>query len=373
MKRTIQAAVAAICLAAGLNGCASFEGQVGLPLATGKSSAANGGASGSALFSANMTASIAPAARLPETVENTAIMQQFRSMTTAPHTGGMNLMSTAADAALQVGDRRMEFTVDDLKQFLIAHDRDVLRPLLSGSERPVISTAAAAVATDSPAGHAPTQIEIYRAYLTAYFIGRYVDRGGHKYGAPDIKTGLSNEVLSQILQIFFDATVDAGAAARVLVSSDAKKFYPAGGADKPTLLVVFDRKKFDCGARCIKVEDDPADGSPAPKGKMTVAKAKAVGAIAQIAEKKTALLSGMLGELFGGVDVGFVLGGRFAVGDNKTLVEMAKRVLAAASHHYAEEKAYAFLLNHSFDPDSDLGFLLQFILQLETEAKKKQA
>ncbi len=366
-----------------LGACGTIEAPVGLPFArTGADTAPVG-----ILQLSSVRGPIAPVVST-KSIGDSAIAKKFDESVFARQNNSAESMNTLA-AILRVpqpadrSDRTQRLTMSEVREFLDDYDADILRPFASNALRS--ESGSKSIMQTSKGVLLPTEYQVHKAYISAFLLGSYVDRSGQKHDAPEIKNGLSNEVLTKLTKLFFDARTDVQPDTKFFASKDGK-FYPSGAGNTPTYITLV--RSLAAAAkrptdenlanlldnRLIEVVADVELGETWPKEKMTVSKARMIGALATLAEKRSAIASGIAAELFGGFDLGFAVGGRFSVGDNKTAVELAKRIFASISYHKAERAALSYLQDNDFDPTSDFALFLNLLLAIDKqEAMDKEA
>lgn len=187
-------------------------------------------------------------------------------------------------------------------------------------------------------------------YFEEYFNGNFVDRFGTQLPKPAISRTINNQfiagALTVVLEYIFDTTVDTP------VWKSGNMYYPGGFTKQPT------------AAKWKRAEEiDLLPKSDSQKCGVTELKARAISYLSHQAANRAALLSGLIGESFGGVEVGFGVLGKFSLGDNQTLQTVAKTTLSVAAMRAAEKGAYEILREIGHDPDDSLAKLLEHYLK----------
>ena len=336
-----------------LIGCGTIDAPVIIGINSATSPACTSPANAAASTVAFSDKSIAN--QLPSPVASTGPMVKYISQLEAAKT--MSNKATTVMAASPGNQRRgsveitetmMGITQSEFENFLKEFNSHVLNVgNMSGPSKDAFVTLGA---------QEPRLMRLYRFYLITYSHGKYIDRRGTKYEAPDISDGLSNKVLTTTLAIFLDAIADWKFTEPVLTDADGKKYYPSGKTDAPTVLSA-DKAGLIVVKTAKIVEDTMQCG-------LTEKEAQALSVLGALAEKKSALASGVAAEAISGWDISFVVGGRFAVGDNKTLEELIKTFFAISARRASEHTAYSFFNDFAYTEASipeflfDVGFAL---------------
>jgi hypothetical protein len=180
----------------------------------------------------------------------------------------------------------------------------------------------------------PSLAWVFKRYLAAYIDGDFVDRNGRKFSEPHIKDKVPNDVIAAPLAIFFEAYFDLKLNYPILVDEVGDKliYYPAGNEIQPTAA----KLRID-GSPVVPVvklaPDDTACG-------ITRREAKAIGFASNLAASRSTTLSGLVLENFGDVEVAFVVGGNFSVGDNETFATLVKTMFEVVSRRVSERALY---------------------------------
>lgn len=175
---------------------------------------------------------------------------------------------------------------------------------------------------------------VFKVYYLEYIMGNYIDRNGTSFSKPEIKKGISNDVLSAALMIFLDALSDTQL--RTPIFKSGEKYYPSGFSVQPTAS----SKKI---VKTIDASTDPK------KCGITVPEAKAMAFLANMAGDKSTLLSGLVLQAFAHVHASFVLGGNFAVGDNETFATLVKTFFESLARRGVERGAYEFFWAYTYE------------------------
>lgn len=198
------------------------------------------------------------------------------------------------------------------------------------------------VKADAPQGRSAelTTAALFREYYLKYIKGDFVTRFGVKLAKPEISETIGSATLSGVLSVFLEAIADLSLQTPVLEGKkDGKSiYYPGMSGTKPT-AIAFDTPVVPIEAL---IEDSTLCG-------LTVKEAEAVAWLANLAEDKSAIVSGMALESLGGVELSVVIGGHFSIGDNETLSTLTKTFIATSSKYLAERTAYEFFWHFAYD------------------------
>lgn len=225
--------------------------------------------------------------------------------------------------------RLPDFSAKDMERFMEAFAETALR----GQQYQETDTGVPVLrsAGDQSARAANLFAQYYRAYIK----GEFVTRFGVKLAKPDIGKTIGNEMLSNTLAVFLEAVSDLSLHTPVLQSEDGKKFYPGQNDKQPTAAVL----------KIVDVEKISSDSSACG---ITDKEAEAISWLANLAEEKSAIVSGLVLESFSGIELSFVLGGHFAIGDNQTLAALTKTFAGTSSKYLAEYAAYQFFWHFAY-------------------------
>jgi hypothetical protein len=167
---------------------------------------------------------------------------------------------------------------------------------------------------------------LVRLYMTAYFQGKFVDRRGVKYEAPkDIEKGLSGDVLAALVAIGMEALSDFMFEVPCYKGSDG--IYLNEGKEEPTAV----KLKMQQG---LTVQAETVPGS------ITELEARLMSLISTFAGKKSEAVSKLVVEAFKEVEVDFVLGGDFAIGDAEAFKKMVQSFFDVGSRRLTEYYVY---------------------------------
>ena len=169
--------------------------------------------------------------------------------------------------------------------------------------------------------------KIIRKYLTAYYDPDdqkgFVNREGTVFKRPEIKYSIGNDVITVVVGIFFEGLFDFLLDTPVYIDNVCK-FQTLDG-NEPSAH----RFKF---AKSETIVDQGKEG-------IETRELKAIRYLSGFAGDQSKALSGAAYRAFGGVDIGFVLGGKFSFGDNDTVAKMLDTVFEIVSKRIVEEIA----------------------------------
>lgn len=185
------------------------------------------------------------------------------------------------------------------------------------------------------------------AYYSAYYNGNFVDRFGNKFNKPTFSGSINDTDISDAVAVFVELLADE--VTQTPVWTDNNHYYPAGSTDEPTALssglvtpTALVSTSSECGINLLK--------------------AQAIYYIGNAASTKASSLGGLVTGGFGGFEVGLGFLGKFSVGDNQTLQEIIKTILAHTAARAAEQASYTVLSRVSYDQNTSLYQIIAFFL-----------
>jgi hypothetical protein len=179
--------------------------------------------------------------------------------------------------------------------------------------------------------------DLFRTYYSAFIKGEFVDRFGTKLSKPEIKGSIGNDVITATLTVFLEAVADSQLRTPLIYKLNEKKerVYLTSPKAKPTsaghveeILMLTPEQSEMCG--------------------ITEKEAGVITYLSNLAADKSALVNGVIFESFGGMELSLVIGGRFSIGDNKTLAGVVKTFVETASRRGSERLAYDFLHEYGY-------------------------
>lgn len=168
--------------------------------------------------------------------------------------------------------------------------------------------------------------KIIKQYLVTYYSDTehgFIDREGGVYKRPEIKNSIGNDVITAVVQIVLEGLYDG--LLDVPVFKDGDKYLTEKGAE-PTVH----KLKF------AKSEELSDPGSPG----IDKYEFKAIRYLSGLAADQSKALSGSAIRAFGDLELGFVIGGHFSIGDNDTLAKIVDTIFEVSSKRIVEAGAY---------------------------------
>ncbi|HIC7211960.1 hypothetical protein [Burkholderia stabilis] len=281
-------------------------------------------------------------ARVPEAIRGDPVYIAFRSAMIKSVAAAQTSLAFAAGingadkqvAAVQAYSPSLKVSLGELKDFSARISRAQLRPMLRA---PVESA-------DSKHDN------VFAAYFSAYYDGRFIDRFGQKISKPalklpdlggaqgiDLSITVSDADISGALTVLVEYLADLVDTTPVFgVTSTAKgastvTYYPGGSDAEPTALVSKVATYKDISGGC---------GVTAKNAKVLGYVAKGAGDVAQ-------LENGLIAQSAGGFGVSLGIFGKISVGDNQTLGTAIKAISSRAAMRIAFASAYLALEQYS--------------------------
>ncbi|MEQ9200701.1 MAG: hypothetical protein RLN80_12000, partial [Rhodospirillales bacterium] len=168
-----------------------------------------------------------------------------------------------------------------------------------------------------------------------------------KLAKPDISQGVDNATLDAVLTIFLEALGDLKFKTPVIKSEkEGKPFYFPG------------QSKLEPTAAKLMIVDVVDVATETNVCGVTEKEAEAISWLASLAEDKSSIVSAMAIESLGGLELSFVIGGHFSIGDNKTLASVVKTFIGTSSRYIAEYGSYKLFWHAAYelDPAPRSGF-----------------
>lgn len=197
----------------------------------------------------------------------------------------------------------------------------------------------------------------FQYYFVSYYAGEFVDLMGNAIEKPALKDGIESGTIATAVQVLMEYLADAERKDPVLADrvEDPGTFYP--NDDKPTALAAFadfpveailelEKENASAGAASSSVE---AAAKPEKDG-VTLKEAKFIEAGSNlIGDQGVSLFSGLF-EMLSSIHVGFIVGGNFSVGDNDTVMTIARSVIETTIRRGARRGLYCLAARHHLDP-----------------------
>lgn len=187
------------------------------------------------------------------------------------------------------------------------------------------------------------------SYLSAYYSGEkgFVNREGTVFKRPEIKYSIGNDVITAVVAISLECLLDSLVHTPVYIieKGGETKFQTIGGA-QPSFDVYETRDANKPAVyRTLLVEK----GAPGIEAR----ELKAIRFLSGLAGDQSKTISGAVYRAIGGLDIGFVLLGKFSFGDNDTLAKILDTAFEIASKRIVEEGAYRGFMKLSSEDSLD--------------------
>ncbi len=225
-----------------------------------------------------------------------------------------------------------EFTAEDFENFINAFSNSALtgKMHLDDLSGPTTRTSAAEIRS----------MALFREYYRHYIRGEFVTRFGKKLGKPDISEGVDNATLSAVLTVFLEALGDLKFKTPIIKGTkENKPFYFPG------------QSKLEPTAAKLRVVDVVDVATKTDVCGVTEKEAEAISWLANLAEDKSSIISAMAIESLGGLELSFIIGGHFSIGDNKTLASVVKTFIGTSSRYIAEYGSYRLFWHAAYELD----------------------
>lgn len=279
-------------------------------------------------------------ARLGDTDAMKAVSKVFGALAAPGRESG----AKSADAATYLGPSKapsVSVSADDMKVFF----RAFAETMATGATY----TGASVDAGGEKSAGERELAEAFKDYYRAYLKGKFVTRTGKTLAKAEIKNGIGNDALTGALTVFLEVLHDVYLKTPVLVAEAAaeNKAAPADGKASGKIYYPGVNDKKPTGAELGYVDLISVAADSRACG-VTKREAEAIAFLSGLAGEKSAILSGLAIEAFGGLELSFVVGGHFSVGDNKTLAELTKAFFESLSRRTAERGAYEFFWHFAY-------------------------
>ena len=167
---------------------------------------------------------------------------------------------------------------------------------------------------------------ILRKYFVAYYADHdhgFVNREGATYKRQEIKNRIGNDIITAVVAIALEAMFDSVLETTIYVDKNGK-FQTADGLEPSAHRY-----------QVAKTEAIVERGQPG----IDDLELKAIRYLSGLAGDQSKTLSGAAYRAFGCVELSFVIGGKFSIGDNDTLAKVFDTVFEIASKRIVEETA----------------------------------
>jgi|GEM_PF-6200480 len=197
-------------------------------------------------------------------------------------------------------------------------------------------------------------------YLKKYGSGEFVDRQGINISKPKItSSGISDEDIQGLATVFFEALFDAWLGTPVFYTLQYKVepvFYPEADiskepGDTQNGISIKEYKRTYFSEYFANSEDEPTSNKFVRKIKIkeddnqeiNKDEAKCIIRVSKVAGKQSKALTGITLGFLSNVNISFILGADFAIGDNKTLMHLVQTVAEVTSRRWAEHATWKVL------------------------------
>lgn len=220
----------------------------------------------------------------------------------------------------------------------------------------------------------PTFDGILLVYLKEYASGKFVDRRGVKLDPPEFEGGIGNKTIGGLATVFFEALFDSAMQDLPVFKDpkDTESFSPLYEAKKradgqqeqlpdgtPLWQIQGYSREVSVNYATedglaptwlkIKGAGDPVALVPDGTAGITKRELKVIRFGSNLAGKKVKAVTGVLFEFLSNINIQFVLGADFAIGDNETLAELVKTLSEVSSRRTAEYLLYRGLSDSHHD------------------------
>jgi hypothetical protein len=192
---------------------------------------------------------------------------------------------------------------------------------------------------------------LFLSYFVDYYNGKFADRNGSLLSKPKLGMTISNETITGTATAFLEATYDWA-----IIASRGKLKVPVvftgelSGKDVKWVTPTDKQPSFARAVLAIMESDKEIKPWVEPlntSGGVGISKLKLCGIryVGGVTSDAAQSLSGAIVRLFGGADLGFVVLGKFSVGDNDTLAKLVDTFVEVTSRRVSE----GFLTNLLYD------------------------
>jgi hypothetical protein len=196
-------------------------------------------------------------------------------------------------------------------------------------------------------------------YLAVYFKGKFVDRCGNKLSKPEIKASVGNETITAVLTVILEAMYDSLYRIPVffrIEKGGAKKVWLTSTGEMPTFAALSEVK-----GETVNI-DEQTD--------IEEEELEVIQFLSEIASAQSKALSGLVIRMFGNLELGFVVAGHFAVGDNDTLAQSLEVIFEVSSGRLTEALSYKYFKKHKGDAGK-FKDILELLKKVSAALKKK--
>ena len=180
--------------------------------------------------------------------------------------------------------------------------------------------------------------EIFEKYIAAFVRGKFVTRRGVVLSQPRISSaGINNATVTAFIQVLVEAALDQ--ITEVPCYADARQTlrWLNSGGRQPTFLIA-------TGSAGVRFTTDASvDG-------VSLEEVEMMNYLASSAASRADILSDTIARRLSNVEISFVLGSDFAVGDDETLVSVTNMFVDAMVYRLVLHGAYSHYRNHDLTP-----------------------
>lgn len=202
---------------------------------------------------------------------------------------------------------------------------------------------------------------IIERYLIWYYcdnVNGFVDREGTVYKTPEFKGSIDNDVIVAVVGIVLEGVFDGllDVPVYVKVKGEEKKYETKNGKE-PSV-----HRLKRAGEETIV-----ADG----QNGIDEYELMVIRYLSSLAADQSKLVSGAAYRMFGGLEIGFVVGGDFSFGDNETLAKVIDTTFEVSSKRVVEAAAYSGFKRRTdrgvISPDTPAARLIADIKRTKVE------
>lgn len=305
---------------------------------------------------------------LPPSLQNDAVIESIRrimvktSAAAQIHNARMDgvRVSSAQINAVQSYPTNNNISLPQLKAFADKVSASMLRPTIRPQGAALVNLRGLVV---EEADKESSSKRDFAGYFVAYYTGEFVDRLGQKIERPkfdvsfplalvipnaDIAAAVS--VIVEFIVDLVDPTPVLGNAETAGAVTKETKFYPGGTNKIPTAFAM----GFANYKQILPKEPDEVERAATrrPVGRktdeslkyatcgLTQENSKVLSAISNSAADNAALVSGLVAETAGGLEVGLGVLGKISIGDNQTLATIVKTAASRLGGRIGLASAY---------------------------------
>lgn len=189
-------------------------------------------------------------------------------------------------------------------------------------------------------------------YFAAYYQGKFVDRTGGALSRPKLGFKITNETITAAITVGLESLYDYAVFGSnkiknpvVWIEKDGKEIFQTAENRKPTLVTVTQHllgRTPDDPTLTIPYVVEPLQTDQQKPG-ITKRKLEIIRLLSGYASDAAAALSDLIIRTFGGIDIGFVLLGKFSIGDNDTLAKIVQTIVDSKVERATEMSVATYL------------------------------